>query len=162
MMKLVANMHKAHLRPHFAYGAHYSREFESCIADGAYGQIKSPKAPNYQACVASAMHHIHKCSSRPLHFNNPPVSSKSMEKTSMYEKSQGQSIISLPYLSQTQQHRRLNWSTGVYDEPFSNPIGLQWPSEKALILHQVMVSCPPQQYQMSFSGLPWGQQLPLC
>lgn len=24
----------------------------------------------------------------------------------------------------------LNWPTGVYDEPFSSPIGLQWPSGK--------------------------------
>ncbi len=51
MMKLAANKHKAHLRPHFAYRAHYSSKFKSCVAEGAYGKIKSPKAPNYEAGV---------------------------------------------------------------------------------------------------------------
>lgn len=36
MMKLAANKHKAHMRPYFAYKAHYSSKFKSCKAEGAY------------------------------------------------------------------------------------------------------------------------------
>lgn len=36
MMKLAANKHKAHMRPYFAYKAHYCSKFKSCKEEGAY------------------------------------------------------------------------------------------------------------------------------